>query len=85
MNINQGNIVYVMRSDAHPNCYYTGITDNIERRLSVHNSGGSKHTAHLRRWSLVAFTTFANVNSAAVFEDYLKTGSGRAFSKRHFV
>jgi len=85
MNINQGNIVYVLRSDSHPDRYYTGLTDNVDRRLAVHNSGGSRHTAHLRPWSLVAFTTFANINSAAAFEDYLKTGSGRAFSKRHFV
>ncbi len=85
MSINQGNIVYVLRSDSHPDRYYTGLTDNVERRLAVHNSGGSKHTAYLRPWSLVAFTTFTNVDSAAAFEDYLKTGSGRAFSKRHFI
>lgn len=85
MNINQGNIVYVLRSDSYPDRYYTGMTDNVERRLAVHNSGGSKHTAHLRPWTLVAFTTFASVDSAAAFEQYLKTGSGRAFSKRHFV
>jgi putative endonuclease len=85
MNINHGNIVYVLRSDSNPNCYYTGLTDNVERRLAVHNSGGSKHTAKLRPWSLVASTTFVNVDSAAAFEKYLKTGSGRAFSQRHFV
>ena len=79
MSLNQGNIVYVLRSNSHPDRYYTGLTDNVERRLAVHNSGGSKHTAHLRPWTLVAFTTFANAESAAAFEQYLKTGSGRAF------
>ena len=85
MSINQGTLVYILRSDSHPDRYYTGLTDNIERRLAVHNSGGSKHTAHLRPWSLVAFTTFVTADSAVAFERYLKTGSGRAFSKRHFV
>ena len=85
MNANQSNIVYVLRSDSHPDRYYTGLTGNVERRLAVHNSGGSKHTAHLRPWSLVAFTTFSNAASAAAFETYLKTGSGRAFAKRHFI
>lgn len=77
--------VYVIRSLNHPDRYYTGLTDNVERRLDVHNSGGSQYTASLRPWRLVAYTTFTNADSAASFEKYLKTGSGRAFSKRHFV
>jgi predicted GIY-YIG superfamily endonuclease len=81
---NTSRIVYVLRSVDHPDRYYTGLTDNIERRLAVHNSGGSKHTAHLRPWVLVAAIEFTDPESAAAFEQYLKTGSGRAFSKRHF-
>jgi predicted GIY-YIG superfamily endonuclease len=83
--LNNSNIVYVLRSERFPDRYYTGVTDNVERRLIVHNSGGSKHTAGLRPWKLVAHTTFADPASALAFERYLKTGSGRAFSKRHFV
>ncbi len=82
--LNHSRIVYVMRSLNHPDRYYTGLTDNVERRVAVHNSGGSRYTAGLRPWSLVAFTEFARPDSAAAFERYLKTGSGRAFSKRHF-
>ena len=85
MSINQGNIVYVIRSVSYPDRYYTGLTDDVERRLSVHNSGGSKHTASLRPWVLVASIEFANPDSAVAFERYLKSGSGRAFAKRHFV
>ena len=33
-------------------------------------------------WRAVKFT---NADSAVAFERYLKTGSGRAFAKRHFV
>ena len=83
--LNQGRIVYVLRSVNHPNRYYTGLTDDVGRRIAVHNSGGSQHTATLRPWELVAATEFTNPESAAAFEQYLKTGSGRAFSKRHFV
>ena len=78
-------IVYVLRSVSFPDRYYTGLTDNVERRLERHNSGGSIHTAPLRPWRLVAFTQFTNAESAIAFEQYLKSGSGRAFSKRHFV
>jgi putative endonuclease len=82
--LTQSRIVYVLRSVNHPDRYYTGLTDNVERRLAVHNSGGSKYTADLRPWALVAGIEFTNPASAAAFEQYLKTGSGRAFSKRHF-
>ena len=82
--LNHSRIVYVIRSLNHPERYYTGLTDNVERRVAVHNSGGSTYTAGLRPWVLVAFTEFTSPESAAAFEQYLKTGSGRAFSKRHF-
>ena len=81
---NQSNIVYILRSVQHRNRYYVGITDDVQRRLSVHNSGGSLHTAALRPWELVASIEFTNADSAVAFEQYLKTGSGRAFAKRHF-
>ncbi len=82
---NQRLFVYVLRSSSQPNRYYTGLTEDVVHRLSVHNSGGSIHTAPLRPWSLVVAVEFTNAESAIAFERYLKTGSGRAFSKRHFV
>ena len=85
MNINHSNIVYIIRSVKHPDRYYTGLTDNVPRRVDVHNSGGSTYTASLRPWTLVASVEFTNPESAAAFEHYLKSGSGRAFSKRHFI
>jgi hypothetical protein len=42
------------------------------------------HTAALRPWQLVAAIELTNQTCAAQFEQYLKTGSGRAFAKRHF-
>jgi hypothetical protein len=38
-----------------------------------------------RPWELVAAVHFLSEPSAIAFEKYLKTGSGRAFAKRHFV
>jgi putative endonuclease len=81
----QERFVYVLRSRVDKARYYTGVTSNVARRLEVHNSGGSLHTAALRPWILVVSLEFANEQSAVRFERYLKSGSGRAFSKRHFV
>jgi len=76
--------VYILRSVHQPDRYYTGLTTDVPRRLAVHNSGGSTHTAALRPWTLVAAVEFASSESAVAFERYLKSGSGRAFAKRHF-
>jgi len=77
--------VYVLRSVRDGSRYYVGLTSDVRQRLEVHNSGGSQHTAALRPWTLVASVEFANESSAVQFEHYLKTGSGRAFAKRHFI
>jgi len=76
--------VYVIRSVPQPTCYYAGLTSNVAARLTAHNEGHSQHTAALRPWQFVASVEFANEHSAAMFERYLKSGSGRAFAKRHF-
>lgn len=76
--------VYVLRSEIDPSRYYSGLTSDIGTRVAVHNSGGSRYTASLRPWQVVALIEFADPHSAALFEKYLKTGSGRAFAKRHF-
>ena len=77
--------VYILRSDTGPGRHYVGVTSNIDGRLRWHNSGPSGVTVHHRPWSLVVSIEFANANTAAQFERYLKTGSGRAFAKRHFA
>lgn len=69
MSSNHSRIVYVLRSAKFPDRYYTGLTDDVSRRLEVHNSGGSIYTRDLRPWVLVAFTEFASVESALAFEN----------------
>ncbi|RPI07368.1 MAG: GIY-YIG nuclease family protein [Zetaproteobacteria bacterium] len=64
---------------------YVGLTSAVSDRLDTHNSGGSVHTRHDRPWQLVVSLEFAHAESAVAFERYLKTGSGRAFAKRHFT
>jgi putative endonuclease len=78
-------IVYVLVSTVDPERHYVGLTSDVTTRLAVHNSGGSQHTARNRPWRLIVSVEFANQSSAVAFETYLKTGSGRAFAKRHFV
>ena len=62
---------------------YVGITDDPKRRLVEHNTGESPSTWKYRPWKLVWYCWFRNAKVAQRFEEYLKSGSGRTFSKRH--
>ena len=77
--------VYVLRSKSQPERHYVGLTRDVTRRLVWHNSGPSGVTVHHRPWSVVVALEFSDAATAGRFERYLKTGSGRAFSKRHFA
>jgi hypothetical protein len=44
----------------------------------------SPHTKKFCPWELLAYFAFKSKAIAAAFEKYLKSGSGRAFVKRHF-
>lgn len=76
--------VYILRSDTDPTQQYVGITHNVEARLVWHNRGPCGHTLRFRPWRVVVSIEFATENAARRFERYLKSGSGRAFAKRHF-
>jgi predicted GIY-YIG superfamily endonuclease len=78
-------IVYIIRSDVDPSRHYVGITENIDARLEWHNHGPSGYSVRHRPWSLVVTVEFPTEKGARCFEKYLKSGSGRAFAKRHFA
>ena len=76
--------VYILRSVSHPDQRYIGLTNDLPARLTKHNSGGSPHTSKFRPWELETAIAFMDQEKAAVFERYLKTGSGFAFANKHF-
>ncbi len=76
--------VYSIQSEIDPERYYIGITADVMRRLEDHNSGKSVHTNKFKPWNLLIYVAFSDKSKAEKFEDYLKTGSGRAFCKKHF-
>jgi len=74
--------VYILEcADGKP---YTGCTENVEDRLKRHNNGYVPATKNRRPVKLVAHIVFIDKYQAFEFEKYLKSGSGRAFLKRHF-
>ncbi len=74
--------VYILRcADQKP---YTGCTENIEKRLERHLKGYVPATKERRPIELTQYVAFQDKYKAFEFEKYLKSGSGRAFLKRHF-
>ncbi|MDP3980508.1 MAG: GIY-YIG nuclease family protein [Chlamydiota bacterium] len=77
--------VYILQSSVKSETRYIGFTTNLKNRLSDHNSGSSPHTSKYKPWILVNYFAFRDKNKAYKFEKYLKSASGRAFSKHHFL
>ena len=76
--------VYILQNNKTPKRHYTGITTDIESRIKEHNAGDVPHTAKYKPWTIQNFFAFNDTDRAYAFEKYLKSGSGRAFAKRHF-
>lgn len=75
--------VYVLKCfDGKP---YTGCTENLEERLKRHVNGFVPATENRRPVQLITCVVFNDKHRAFEFEKYLKSGSGRAFIKRHLI
>ena len=84
MHDNTMTYVYLTESVHFPEHHYVGITDDLKQRFTDHNAGKSPHTRKFKPWNLVAYTAFAGPLTASAFEKYLKSGSGKAFLRRHY-
>ena len=63
--------------------YYIGCTSDLKERMGRHHKGQVPATAKRLPTELVAYFAFKNKYVSFNFEKYLKSGSGRAFLKRH--
>ena len=76
--------VYILRSVSDPERHYVGRASSVDERLEWHNAGPCGYTLRHRPWRVIISMEFSTEPEAARFERYLKSGSGRAFAKRHF-
>ncbi len=74
--------VYIIQSEEFPDHYYSGFTEDLDSRLSDHNSGKNYHTKKYRPWRIKTAIAFTDRKKALDFESYLKSPSGRAFAKK---
>ncbi len=74
--------VYILRSVSDPERFYVGMTKDLRERLKKHNSRSVPHTSKHAPWTIKTYVAFSDERQAFDFEKYLKSPSGRAFSKK---
>jgi predicted GIY-YIG superfamily endonuclease len=75
--------VYILQTVADSEHFYVGLTEDLHERLRKHNAGEVRHTSKFRPWIIKTAIAFQDAARAIEFEKYLKSGSGRAFAKKH--
>ena len=77
--------MYYVYSLKCKNGYYIGCTEDLKDRLERHKKGNVPATKDRLPVKLTIYFAFSNKYTAFNFEKYLKSGSGRAFMKKHFI
>lgn len=75
--------VYYLKSDSAKKSY-VGITADLNRRLSEHNSGKSSYTKRYMPWKMIYNEFCGSLENARIREKYLKSAVGRKFLKKIF-
>jgi len=76
--------VYILVSKNDDTIHYTGITRDLEARLTKHNREACANNLKHRPWQIETAIAFKSERKARAFEKYWKSGSGREFARRHF-
>ena len=74
--------VYILKSKVDGS-RYIGVTGDLKRRFMEHNSGNSEYSSTKIPYDLQWYCSFVDEQAAFDFEQYLKSSSGYAFTKKH--
>ena len=74
--------VYILQSECSVEHFYVGFTEDLQDSLKTHNAGQVPHTIKFRPWRIKTAIAFTERQRAIEFERFLKTASGRAFTKK---
>lgn len=72
--------VYVLQSSKDKN-FYTGCTNNLDKRFKEHNEGKVKSIRDRRPLKLIYYEVCINKGDAFAREKYLKSGMGKRYIK----
>jgi putative endonuclease len=72
--------VYVLQSLEDSN-FYTGCTNNLNKRFKEHNNGKVDSTKYRKPLKLIYYEVCINKEDAFAREKYLKSGMGKRYIK----
>ena len=65
--------------------YYVGYSNDLKKRIHDHLTNKVQTTKNKGTYKLVWYCAFDTKYKALMFEKYLKSSSGHAFRKKHFL
>ena len=74
--------VYILKSKLNADLY-VGCTNNLEKRIQLHNSKKVQSTKTKAPYTLIHYEAFIHPKDAFERERYLKTGWGKTFIKKN--
>jgi len=77
--------MYYVYSLKCKNGYYIGCTDDLKNRIVRHQKGQVPATVKRLPVKLDFYFAISDKYKAFEFEKYLKSGSGREFTKKHLA
>lgn len=75
--------VYILLNEAKTRTY-TGVTDDINKRLAAHNAGRVKASRPYRPYNIIHTETFGTLKEARQKEKFYKSTTGRRRLKEMF-
>ena len=72
--------IYLLQSQKD-NKWYTGCTDDLQKRFKQHNNNGVFSTKNRGPFKLIYYEACLNKKDAFTREKYLKTGMGKRYLK----
>jgi predicted GIY-YIG superfamily endonuclease len=76
---------YIYTLKCSDNNLYNGCASDLKERINRHQNKQVPATAKRLPIKLVSYTVILDKHKAFAFEKYLKSGSGRAFLKKHLL
>ena len=73
-------IVYALSNKVNEEVY-VGMTSDLDRRISEHNSGKNRYTKAFLPWTVFYTEEHPEFSSARKREKYIKSASGKRFLK----
>ena len=73
--------LYILKSEKDGR-FYTGVTNNLERRITEHNKGNSKYYKTRGPFQLVYFEEYSTRSEAMKREYHLKSLEGGSLKKK---